>query len=150
MRNPVSFKPTGVFSMTTVDSEGYAVGSGDLDNIAMTEPSFFTDLTVVNDNQTNGATTDYTFKFSAAVPLYDGDRFNVLFPKEIKTPRKLECEPVTCLDEIKCSGEAGRVVASFVKLSDSCGPPGSVVSFIVKGLRNPRSLVESGKIGAYW
>lgn len=36
--------------MTTVDSSGFSVGSGDLDNIVMTEPSFFSDMTVENDN----------------------------------------------------------------------------------------------------
>jgi hypothetical protein len=150
VRNPVSYQPTDVFKMTSTDADGFAVGSGNLDNIVMSEPALFTNMTVTADNETNGAVTDYTVSFSAPLPLYDGDRFNVLFPSEIKTPRSPLCEKVSCLDSLSCTGEAGRIVVNLVKLAESCGSPNSAVAFKIRGLRNPPSMVASRPLGAYW
>lgn len=63
-----------------------------MDNIVMTLPAIFSDMNVTAANRTNGAVTDYFFSFRALLPLFNGDRFNIIFPTEIKTPRFPICQ----------------------------------------------------------
>ena len=63
IRNPVSFLATDVFTLNSTDANGYQVGDGSIDNIKMTIPATFTEMTVVPTNKTNGAVTDYLISF---------------------------------------------------------------------------------------
>ena len=120
IRNPVSYEPTGVFNFSSTDAIGNQVGIGSIDNIKMSEPAMFPNLEVITKNTTNGAITDYTVTFTASVPVYDGDIFNMIFPDQISTPKEPTCEKGACLDDIQCTSETGRIVVKLLKLKTEC------------------------------
>ena len=63
--------------MNSTDAAGNKVGDGSLDNIRMTSPALFKELTIVPTNKTNGAVTEYLVTFKPSVGLEDGDMFNL-------------------------------------------------------------------------
>ena len=151
IRNPVSYEPTGVFSFSSSDDLGNAVGIGAIDNIKMSEPWMFDNLIVIPANTTNGARTDYSVTFTASVPVYEGDIFNMIFPTQIKTPKEPTCAFGACLDEIACTSETGRIVVTLKKIKTDClAKIGSEFTFTLNGIRNPTSLVTSKSLFAYW
>lgn len=107
-------------------------------------------MNVTAQNRTNGATTSYEISFRSSIPMYHGDHFTMIFPADIKTPRFPVCEALTCLHEIKCTGESGRIVITFVKLGPNCGPPNSTFGIRIHDIKNPPSMVKSGNLYAYW
>lgn len=139
--------PTDIFEVNTTDKEGYTVGTGFLDNIAMTEMAPFDKMTVVAANKTNGAMTDYTVTFYPTVPLQDGDIFTVSFPSQIEVPRNPSCLAEKCLKSLECSGETGRISMVLVQ---PCTEENAEVKFVLQGIRNPQSLIPSGTLQASW
>jgi hypothetical protein len=67
VKNPRSFKPTGLFEIRTFDAAKppNVVATGEIDNIAMTKPGAFSVLAVKPTNQTNGMLASYDVSWIA-------------------------------------------------------------------------------------
>lgn len=76
--------PTPSFIVTTYDTDGLAaIDTGFNVNTAMTVAGAIPKFQVGNLNQTNGATTTYTFQLDSIVPMMPGDLLFFTFPQEI-------------------------------------------------------------------
>lgn len=144
-RSPRSFEATGVFSMTSKDSNNNLIGEGPLDVIKMTTSGAYTDLKVEQSSTMNGAKADYTVTFVASLPTKDGDIFYLGFPKTIRTPKEPVCEIKDCLTAVTCNSEKGRIVANMdlTKVASSCKNVGAKFSFVIKDVRNAPSMITS-------
>lgn len=67
VKNPRSFKPTGLFEVKTFDAAAppNVVASGETDNIAMTKAGSFSTLSVKPTNATNGMFAHYDVEWIA-------------------------------------------------------------------------------------
>lgn len=104
-------------------------------------------MTITAANKTNGAVTEYAVNFFPTIPLQDGDIFTVGFPSEIVVPRDPICEVDRCLKAIECTGETGKIIVTF---KEPCPEKNADVAFVMKGIKNPPSLIPSGKLTASW
>lgn len=87
----------------------------------MNEAAKFDTLVLTPFDKTNGVETDYTVNFISPVPVNDGDKLYIKFPKTIKVGKTPPCEIKSdCLLEMECSTEGSRLVASFTSLKAEC------------------------------
>jgi len=127
------------------------VAEGPLDNIKMSEPGKFTELTVERTNEYNGQVSDYTLTFTASIPIYDGDIFYLNLPEAISPPREPTCIENQCIEALSCNSERGRIVIEFTNVKSNClGVQNSEFSFTVQQITNAPTMVESEVIGASW
>ena len=88
--------------MTSLDTQGYLIGNGSLDNIEMSTNGLFTQLSITTVNKTNGAPDNYTVSFISTIPVSNYDNLYIQFPRTITLPTQPVCVPVTCLSNITC------------------------------------------------
>ena len=113
-------------------------------------PGEFTVLEVEEGDTSNGAKNHYTVSFISTIPVNNEDIFTVVFPETIQTPKEPTCDPIECLEEVKCTSESGRIVITLQKLKEDCSAIGAKISFQLHNIINAPSQVKSDSFGAYW
>jgi hypothetical protein len=77
-------------------------------------------MEVTGTNDTNGAKSNYTVSWTAAIPMVNGDTFHMKFPTEMKTPIEPICTANDCIKEISCTAEKGTIIASLTIADKTC------------------------------
>lgn len=87
VNNPRSFKPTGIFSITTIDMDGiHVIDEGYEKTTTMSIPAVVETFAVEQTDFTNGAINTHNFALSTVIPVIAGDKIVIDVPAEIKAP----------------------------------------------------------------
>jgi hypothetical protein len=153
--------PTDLFEVeaydgvdTTTDNRfGNIISEGKVSNLRMDTEQLFQDLVVLPLDETNGVYTNYQIEFAAAVPTLDGDQLYIKFPDTIRTPMQPICRPpdfTSCVEEVSCSTETGKIVATFTKVCESDAPLiDKKYIFYIENVKNAGTMIKSEKFDAY-
>jgi len=142
VQNPRTFKPTGVFTITTyadkisVIDEGFNVGT------KMTIPGQLVSFSSTAGSETNGELNKYIFSIITEIPLKDDDKLSYKLPAELDPPTQadLGCKSVKGFVEIECTISGSIVEITFKKFSSPTGN----FSWSIENVRNPISTRPSG------
>ena len=77
-KNPRTFKPSGSFTITSMDLLGRTIDTGSGFAVTMDTMNQFTSFSVTSGDLTNGVTTPYTISFtSSSINILNGDILHV-------------------------------------------------------------------------
>jgi hypothetical protein len=87
VNNPRSFKPTGIFSITTIDMDGiHLIDEGYEKTTTMSIAAVVETFAIEQTDFTNGAVNTHNFALSTIIPVVAGDKIVINVPSEIKAP----------------------------------------------------------------
>lgn len=109
----------------------------------MTSPGNFPKMEVTGTNRSNGASSDYTVAWTAAIPMVSGDTFHMKFPSEMKTPIEPICEAIDCIKEISCTAEKGTIIAALTITDRTCLNTNQKFSFKVDAMTNAPTMLPA-------
>ena len=145
MTNPRSFKPTDLFVITTLDTDGKSkIDEGFNKQATMTIIGEIPTVDVVPSNFVNGFVNTYTMTISSPIPILLGDRLKFKFPADIVPPADstlMNCQGRDGL-KVDCQITGRDVIVTFTEVANK--PGGGNYGFSFDNVGNPFSTKTSG------
>lgn len=145
LTNPRSFKPTDLFVVTTLDTDGVSeIDDGFNKPATMSIIGEITTVDITPSNFINGEINTYTFTISSPIPIEMGDRLKFKFPKELTPPsdkEEMACFARTNVLSIDCQIAGRDVTITFELVVKQSG--GGTYAFTMENIGNPFSTKTS-------